>query len=148
MENCNSSICELTLKRSITDFKKIQIKSSKDAYKFAKQFYSDDLTIYESVFLILLNRNNITIGYAKISQGGVSSSVVDPKILLKYCVESLASNCILVHNHPSGNITPSESDKMLTAKIKDGVKLFETKLLDHLIITTDTYFSFSDEGIL
>ena len=148
MENCNSSICELSLKRNKTDFKKIQINSPNDAYQFAKQFYSDDLTIYESVFLILLNNQNFTIGYAKISQGGVNRSIVDPKILLKYCVESLASGCILIHNHPSGNIKPSESDKMLTAKIKEGVKLFETKLLDHLIITAEAYFSFADEGIL
>jgi len=144
----DSSTCELTLKRNKTNFKKIKISSSLDASKYARQFYGDDLTIYESVFLILLNNQNETIGFAKISQGGVGSSIIDAKILLKFCIESLASSCILVHNHPSGTLIPSVADKKITTKIQNAVKFFDSKLLDHIILTEDAYYSFGDEGVL
>ena len=97
---------------------------------------------------MLLNRANKTIGYAKISQGGVSGTVVDVKLIAKYAVESLASGVILAHNHPSGNLTPSHQDIALTRKVKEALTLLDSQLLDHVILSADGYKSFADEGIL
>jgi DNA repair protein RadC len=143
-----SNIIKYDLKKEKTDFPKTKIMSSKDAADFIKQFYSDDIECYESMFILLLNRSNTTIGFAKISQGGVTGTVVDPKIICKYIVDSLASCAILAHNHPSGFLSPSENDLNLTQKIKKCVSLFESKLLDHLILSTESYYSFADEGVL
>lgn len=95
-----------------------------------------------------MNRSNNTIGYAKISQGGVAGTVVDVKIIAKYAIDTLASSVILAHNHPSGNTQPSRADKDITQKIKDSLKLFDISVLDHIILTEDEYFSFADEGLI
>lgn len=103
---------------------------------------------HEQFWIILVNRANKIIKKARISQGGVSGTVADPKIIFKMALEQLASGLILVHNHPSGNLTPSQADKELTAKIQQGSHLFDMKVLDHLIIGGQNYFSFADEGML
>lgn len=137
-----------TLKKNQTDFPKMKIKSSEDAQKFIRQFYCDDIEIFESFFLLLLDRANNTIGYAKISQGGIAGTVVDVKIICKYVVESLASGIILAHNHPSGNRLPSTQDVEVTKKIKEAVKILDSEVLDHIILTSDNFFSFADEHLL
>ncbi len=140
---------EITLKKKKSDFPKVQIRSSDCAYDFIKRLYSDDVGIYESAFALLLNRSNNTIGYAKISQGGVHGTVVDPILVAKYAIESLCSKVILVHNHPSGNLSPSENDVHTTKKIKNTLKLFDCDLIDHLIVAEENgFYSFADEGIL
>lgn len=136
------------LKKIQSDFPKEKIQSSRNSAEFIKRFYSDDIEIFESFFILLLNRNNQTIGYAKISQGGISGTVVDIKIIAKYCVDSLASAVILAHNHPSGNTNPSEADKAITRKTIEALKLLDIAVLDHIILTADDYFSFSDEGLI
>ena len=137
-----------SLKKNITEFEQIKITNSKDSADFIRKFYSDDLEIFESFFLLLLNRNNTTIGYAKISQGGITGTVVDVKIVAKYVVDSLASAVVLCHNHPSGNLKPSNADKDITDKIKKVLTLMDTTVLDHIILTADSYFSFADEGLI
>lgn len=134
------------LKKLQIDFPNIKIQRSKESADFIQQFYGDDLEIFESFFILLLNRNCTTLGYAKISQGGISGTVVDIKIIAKYCVDSLASSVILCHNHPSGNLKPSEQDIRLTKKIKEGLKLLDVKVLDHIILTTDSFYSLADKG--
>lgn len=136
------------LKKIQTDFPKEKITSSEVSYKFISQFYGDDLDIYESFFILLLNRNNITIGYAKISQGGVTGTVVDSIIVAKYAIESLAKGVILAHNHPSGNLTVSRQDYEITEKIKTGLNLFDIKVLDHIILTGSKYTSMADLNLL
>lgn len=137
------------LKKIQTDFPKEKITSSEDAQKFILQFYGDDIEIYESFFVLLLNQSNITIGYAKISQGGITGTVVDPIIIAKYAIESLAKGVILAHNHPSGNLTVSRQDSEITEKIKTGLKLFDIKVLDHIILTgSEKYTSMADLGVL
>ena len=148
MKTYKTNIDQLTLKRIPTEFKKVKIASSLDAQSYARNFFSDDLTIYESFFLILLNNSNNTIGYVKISQGGITGTVVDTKIIAKYAVECLASAVLLVHNHPSGALKPSQADIQVTKKIKETLSLFDCKVLDHIILTETNYFSFGDEGIL
>lgn len=131
-----------------SDFQATKISSSDDAYNVIKQFYSDDIEVYESFFLLLLNKANNTIGYVKISQGGTAGTVVDPKIIAKYAIDGLANGVILAHNHPSGNTNPSEADKKITAKIKEGLSLLDIDVLDHIILAVDSYFSFADDYIL
>lgn len=136
------------LKKLQTDFPKEKITSSIKSAEFIKQFYSDDIGIFESFFILLLNRNNQTIGYSKISQGGITGTVVDVKIIAKYVVDSLASGVVLAHNHPSGNLQPSKADLNITKRIKNALELLDTKVLDHIILTEESYYSFIDEGIL
>lgn len=136
------------LKKVQTKFPQEKIVSSKQGADFIRQFYGDDLEVFESFFLLLLNRANKTIGYAKISQGGITGTVVDVKLVAKYAVDSLASGVILAHNHPSGNLLPSDADKSITLKIKGALSLLEVNVLDHIILTADGYYSFIDEGIL
>jgi len=141
---------EYKLKSVLKDtekWKQAKIFASKHAYQFALQFYTE-IDIYESFFLLLLDRSNKTIGYAKISQGGVAGTVVDPKIIFKYALESLASGIIMVHNHPSGNLKASISDIELTKKVKNGAKHFDINLLDHLIISENGFLSMADECLI
>ena len=123
------------LKQIQTKFPRKQIKTGYDANKFIRQFYCNDIEIYESFFILLLNTAHHTIGYAKISQGGVAGTVVDAKLIAKYAVEAIASSVILAHNHPSGNLTASKHDKEITVKITKGLELLDIKVLDHIILS-------------
>lgn len=138
----------ISLKKDPTQFERIKITSSNDSANYIRQFYSDDIEIYESFFILLLNRQNKTIGYAKISQGGVAGTIVDAKILLKYVVDTLASAVILCHNHPSGNLNPSTQDIELTKKLSQAIKLVDSQVLDHIILTPDSFYSFADNGLI
>jgi DNA repair protein RadC len=142
------TIKQYTIKRvEGPEIEAIKITSSQDAYNVISKFWQDDIEIYESFFVLLLNRANVTIGWAKISQGGVTGTIADPKIILKYAVDCLASSVILAHNHPSGNLTPSNQDDDITNKIKSGLKWIDCNLLDHLILTPNgSYYSYLDEG--
>ena len=136
------------LKTSQTNLEQVKISNSENAANFIRQFYSDDIEIYESFFILLFNRANKVIGYAKISQGGVCGTVVDKKILLKYVIDSLASGVIIAHNHPSGNTSPSDADIRITKDIKELCKLVDSTLMDHVILTADSFYSFADNGNL
>jgi len=122
-------------KREGTAVNRTKITEPGDANKFVRQFYHDDLGVYESFFIMLLDRRNTVTGWAKISQGGIAGTVVDLKIILKLAVDSLASGVIFVHNHPSGNLEPSAQDISITNKAREALKLLEINLLDHLIIS-------------
>ena len=125
----------ITLKKTKTDFPCVKIEKSADAYEFVRNFYSNDIEICESFFILLLNWSNTTIGYAKISQGGIVGTIIDTTIIAKYCEEALAKSVILCHNHPSGTLFPSEADKVITKKIADALKVFDYAVLDHIILT-------------
>ncbi len=128
--------------------KKTTIQSSRDCYNFIKQFYNGDMGVYESFYLVMLNRANGTTGWVKISQGGISGTVTDVRLIAKHAVESLCSSVIIAHNHPSGNLKPSKADIQIAKKIKEALKLFDIQVLDSLILTEDNYFSFADEGLI
>jgi DNA repair protein RadC len=136
------------LKKIQVDLPKVKIESSKGAADFIRQFYGDDIEIYESFFVLMLNRALHTIGYAKISQGGVAGTVVDVRIVAKYAVDSLCSAIILAHNHPSGNLNPSPEDLKITERTKNALSLFDIRVTDHVILTADGYYSFADDGRL
>ena len=143
-----STISEYSLKYTKTDIQKTQIKSSQNSVDVIRKFYFDDINIYESFFILLLNRANNTTGFAKISQGGTAGTCVDIKIIAKYAIESLSSSVIICHNHPSGNITPSEVDINITKKIKDALLLLDIRLTDHIILSENDFYSFADNGNL
>lgn len=130
------------------DFIAVKVNTSLVAKNFAMSFYHEDIEIYESVFMILLDASSMTIGYVKISQGGVKGSVVDIKLILFYAINSLATSFILIHNHPSGQLKPSQADLKITKSIKESCKIVDLQMLDHIIITKDSHYSFADEGDL
>lgn len=126
--------------------KKPKVTSSKDAYNYIIGDLQD--LPHEEFWVLLLNRSNTIISKQQISSGGVSGTVADPKMIFKIALENLASSIILIHNHPSGNLKPSDADLRLTKKMSDSGILLDIPVLDHLILTDSSYFSFADEGIL
>lgn len=129
------------------NIEKKKITTSGEAFNVIKNLWHDDIEIYESFFILLLNRANDTIGWAKISQGGIVGTYVDKKIICKYVVDSLASGIILAHNHPSGSMIASKEDLNVTKDLKDCLKVFDCKVYDHLILTPDgRYYSMADQG--
>ena len=143
-----STISEYSLKYSKSEIQKTKVTTSESASNVIRKFYFDDINIYESFFILLLNSQNNTTGFAKISQGGTAGTVVDIKIIAKYAVDSLSPNVIICHNHPSGNKQPSDADLNITRRIKDALLLLDIKLIDHIIITENDYYSFADNGNL
>jgi DNA repair protein RadC len=127
-----------------------QIKSSKDAFElFLGSWDLDTIEHVEEFKLMILNRSNTVLGIAAVSKGGISGTVTDIRIILQLAIKSNASGLIVCHNHPSGNLNPSESDTRLTQKIKESGHIMDIQLLDHLIITADNnYYSFADNGLL
>ncbi len=126
--------------------KRDKISSSRDIYDLMKPHLLD--LHYEEFWVVLLNRANIVLKKAVISTGGISGTVADPRLIFKVALENTASAIILVHNHPSGNAKPSDADIDITKKMKEGGKLLEIPVLDHLIFTDLEYYSFADEGRL
>lgn len=125
---------------------KPKITSSLEVFELLKPDLMD--ISHEEFWVLLLNRANRVIKKQLISQGGVAGTVADPKIIFKMALEELASGIILAHNHPSGNLTPSQADIELTKKLKEAGKLLEVQVLDHVIIANQKYFSFADEGLV
>jgi DNA repair protein RadC len=125
---------------------KKKIGSSKDVFEVFQPNMAD--LPYEEFWVLLLNRANKIIGKYQVSQGGVSGTVADPKLIFNIAISNLASSIILCHNHPSGNINPSNEDTRLTKKIGKGCELLELKLLDHIIIGDQNYYSYADDGTL
>lgn len=123
----------------------IKITSSKSAFEIMHPYLQD--LPHEEFWIILLNRANQLIKPVAISQGGVSGTVADPKIIFKHALEALASSIILVHNHPSGNKKPSQTDIKLTQKLKQAGAILEIPVLDHLIYTDSGYLSMADDGL-
>jgi len=125
---------------------KPKVTSSQAAFEIIHRDLMD--LQYEEFWIIMLNRANNLIRKKRISDGGVSGTVADPKRIFKEALENTASGIILIHNHPSGNLTASQSDIELTRKIKESGKMLEVQLIDHLIVAGKKYFSFADEGLI
>ena len=141
------SALELGRRRKLSESKeKYKIGGSKDAFNYMQPFLED--LSYEEFWVIYMNRSNRIIDQVKISQGGISGTVIDVRIILKHAIEKLASTIIICHNHPSGNLQPSKSDIQITSKLKEAAKFHDVELLDHLIISDSSYYSFADEGII
>lgn len=126
--------------------KKVKITSSHDAFQVLQGDMMD--LNHEEFWLLLLKRNNEVIKKEMLSRGGVSGTVVDAKIIFKRALEETASGLILAHNHPSGNLKPSQEDINLTRRLKEAGRSLDISVLDHLIITDHSFFSFADESLL
>lgn len=138
---------ELGRRRKLSEvLQKKQITSSRDVFDFFQPFLGD--LSYEEFWILHLSRSNRILAWKKISQGGISGTVIDVRLILKDALENTCSSLIICHNHPSGNLQPSEADIAITHKIKEAAKLMDIKLLDHIILGNGTYFSFADEDIL
>ncbi|KPH14174.1 DNA repair protein RadC [Chryseobacterium sp. ERMR1:04] len=122
------------------------ISNSNDAYQILKNQLSDLRT--EEFWAVFLNQSNKVLHTSQLTQGGINQSIVDVRILFKIALDHFSTGIIIAHNHPSGNLKPSKEDIDITQKIKEGGALLNIQLLDHLIVTQNSYLSFSDEGLL
>ncbi len=139
---------ELGKRRQLSSaLEKPQINSSRDSYNILVTYFLTKNA--EEFYVIFLNTNNRVVSVQSVSNGGITSTVVDSRIIFKKALElSTVTQIIIAHNHPSGNCTPSEADKKLTQKIKEAGQFIDIKLLDHIIVGANQYFSFADEGLL
>ncbi len=133
-------------RQSNNSLEKPIVSNSKDIANFLQAKFKDQLIEYFAV--VYLNQSNKINHFEIISQGGITGTVADPRIILKIALEKNAVSLILSHNHPSGSLKPSQADKDLTQKIKEAAKLLDIKVIDHLIVSDEGYFSFADDGIL
>jgi DNA repair protein RadC len=129
----------------VTDTTSMKVTTSSDAYRIIRPELEE--LSHEEFYVMILNRSNIVVKKEQVSRGGMSSTIVDPKIVFKAAVNHGASGIILAHNHPSGSVKPSEHDIRLTKKLREGANILDIALLDHIIVGANTYFSFADEGL-
>ena len=125
------------------------VTNSREVYQlFFNNWDADRIELQEQFKVMLLNRSSRVLGIVDISTGGIGGTLADPKLIFATALKAGASSIILAHNHPSGQLTPSQADRNLTRKIADGGKLLDISVFDHVILTADSYFSFADEGII
>ena len=140
---------ELIYKSKVKASERPCIKSSKDAASLLQKNWDESkIDFIEQFKVVFLNRANRVLGIFEVSSGGVSGTFVDAKLVFVAALKANSSGIIISHNHPSGNLKPSSADEQLTAKLKQGGTYLDIKLLDHLIITSEGFFSFADEGLL
>lgn len=146
----NSTVDEISIvyHNSVPASERQKVISSKEAFEVLRNIWNDQIELYESFYLLLLNRANRVLGYRLISMGGVSGTVVDPKAIFQAALLANASSIILSHNHPSGSLIPSEADLKLTERIKSAGDALGVTVLDHLILGDGSFYSFADEGRL
>ena len=151
MKTYKSNMPELSIKYKSSGLKKVQIRSSDDAFQVLRDMYDADTLEYsESTIIIFLNQANNTIGWTRHTSGGMSSTVVDVKIVMAEALLCGASSIMFSHNHPSGQLFPSPEDIKLTGRIKEACATLDIRFLDHIIVAGDFsgYYSFADEGRL
>lgn len=142
-------VAEIKVSYSNIQSVKLKLTDSNILFKFLLSKWNMDIIEFqEECKLVLVNKANMVLGIYDLSKGGISGTVVDIKIALSVALKCHASGIVLVHNHPSGNLTPSESDKQITRRLKQACELLEIRLLDHLIISRENYYSFCDSGNL
>jgi len=133
-------------RQASSSLEKTVVRSSRDIAQYLQITLKDYR--YEVFAVVFLNRANKINHFEIISKGGITGTVADPRIILKKALEEDATSIVLCHNHPSGNLHPSRADEELTKKIKEAASYFDIKIIDHIIVSEDGYYSFADEGIL
>ena len=147
MKTNNIAEVEITYKHKSTS--KLTVTRSADADEFLRGIWSNQMEYREEMYVLLLNRANLILGYNCLSKGGTSGTVVDIKMLLQLALKTNSHAIILAHNHPSGSTKPSGQDKAITTKVKDACKLMDIALLDHLILTeSNGFLSMADEMMM
>ena len=137
---------EYEIKSKGSSYKGGKITCNADAVGHIRKLFKGSIDVYESFFMLFLNRANETVGYAKISQGGITGTVVDRKIVAKYIADVMPSGIIVCHNHPSGNVQPSNSDREMTKVLIEICRLFDVTFMDHIILTENNYYSFKENN--
>lgn len=143
-------VCELqmTYSNPIPKEKRVKVHRSQDAYEYLKNCWSPNINLLEEFVVLFLNRSSEIVGHYLVGKGGMNACIVDPRIVFSAALTAMANGIILSHNHPSGQIKPSDNDIRLTRKLKEGAMILDISLLDHIILGDNTYFSFADEGLL
>lgn len=145
----NVSEIDLIYKTKIKNSQRPHVTSSQYAYSLIKDCWDPGkIEFLEQFKVLLLNQSNKVLGIYEASSGGITSTVVDVRLLFAAALKAGAAGLIIAHNHPSGNVLPSEQDKHITKKISMAGEVLDIKLLDHLIVTSEHYYSFADQGAL
>lgn len=150
MNALSSVVSEIKVSYQPTKIDNKKIKTSLDAYEILKQYFDEDtLALQETFIIMFLNQSNMPIGVYTVSNGGITSTIVDIRLILAMALKCVCTGLVLAHNHPSGGLKPSQLDLTLTEKIRAGCKLLDIKLFDHLIISPyNSYYSMADSGDL
>lgn len=125
-----------------------KVLSSRDGYEALRPLYNEFIHHREAFNILLLGAGHTVLGFALISMGGITSTVVDVRIIFQLALKANASAIILSHNHPSGSLRPSDQDRAITQKVMEAGKILDIKVLDHIIVTDESYFSFADDGLI
>jgi DNA repair protein RadC len=140
---------QLSYKSKVKASLRPKISESKDVYEVLKKYWDEDrIEFVEQFKILLLNRANRVIGMFEVSTGTTTSALADPRLIFVAALKANACGIILAHNHPSGNLSPSQADMNLTKELIQAGKLLHIAILDHVIVTSESYFSFADEGLL
>lgn len=140
---------ELVYRSKVKASQRPQISSSADAYHILLSLWNEGtMDLQESFKVLMLNRSNKVLCLYNVSSGGITGTVADPRLIFTAALKASAVSIILAHNHPSGSLMPSRADEELTTKLKGAGQLLDIKVVDHLILTTETYYSFADEGLI
>jgi len=140
---------QLIYKQKFKPSERPKIASSQDCHRVLLSTWNIGVMGFIEEFkILLLNRANRVIGCYDVSTGGICGTIVDPRVVFAVALKSCAVGIVLAHNHPSGNLTPSEADLQLTRKLKEGGLLLDIAVLDHLILSGESYLSFTDEGLI
>ena len=140
---------KLSYRNKVKPSERPQVTCSADSYKVLQESWDKSkLEFVEQFKVLLLNRANRVLGVYELSTGGVAGTVADLKLVFVAALKACASGVILSHNHPSGNLKPSQADLQLTKKMKQGGELLDIAVLDHIILTSEGYYSLADEGLL
>jgi DNA repair protein RadC len=148
-EWCQVADVELVYRTKVKPSQRPKISTSADAYEILQKIWNrDKIELVEEFKVLLLNRSNKVLGVLDASSGGITGTVADPRIILAAAIKANAIGVVLSHNHPSGSVKPSRADEELTVKIREAARFLDMTVLDHIIITSEGYYSFADEGLL
>ena len=139
---------QLSYKNKVKKADRIKISNSQNCYDAVKDYYSDFVDYKEKFGVLVMNRDNEALAFKIVSEGDLTGTVVDMKEIFLIAIKVRGSSIIIFHNHPSGKLKPSESDKKITDKISKSGKMLDVNLLDHIIISSEGYYSFADEGLI
>ena len=149
LQNTKVAEVQLSYKTTVKASERPQINTSEDVYRLLKENWNYEVIEFIEEFkVLLLNRANRVIGIVPISVGGTAGTIADPKVIYVSALKANAAGIILAHNHPSGNLKPSQADIELTKKLKSAGQFLDLPILEHIILTKEGYLSFADEGIM
>jgi DNA repair protein RadC len=149
LQNTKVAEVQITYKTKVKASDRPQINTSHDVHRVLQSNWNYEIIEFIEEFkIMLLNRANRVLAIVPISVGGMAGTIADPKVIFVSALKCNAASVILVHNHPSGNLKPSNQDTELTKKLREAGKFLDLPVLDHIILTKDAYFSFADEGLM